>query len=73
MYAATLAGAGFVVPFMFVYGPELLMVGSPLGIVVAATSATIGVIALAAAGVGYGRARLLPWERAVALLAAFHA
>lgn len=71
MYAATLAGAGFVVPFMFVYGPELLMVGSPLSIAVAATSATLGVIALAAAGVGYARARLLAWERAVALLAAF--
>ena len=71
MYAATLAGAGFVVPFMFVYGPELLMVGSPLSIFIAATSATIGVVALAAAGVGQARARLLPWERAVALLAAF--
>lgn len=71
MYAATLAGAGFVVPFMFVYGPELLMVGSPAGILIAAISATIGVIALAAAGVGYGRARLRPWERVMALLAAF--
>jgi TRAP transporter 4TM/12TM fusion protein/TRAP transporter TAXI family solute receptor len=71
IYAATLAGAGFVVPFMFVYGPELLMVGSPAAIAVAALSATLGVVALAAAGVGYGRTGLRPWERAVALLAAF--
>ncbi len=71
MYAATLAGAGFVVPFMFVYGPELLMVGSPAGIVVAVVSATIGVTALAAAGVGFGRTRLRPWERGLALLASF--
>lgn len=69
--AAMLAGAGFVVPFMFVYGPELLMVGSPLQIIVATISALIGVTALAAAGVGYARAPLAAWQRVLALGAAF--
>jgi TRAP transporter 4TM/12TM fusion protein len=68
--ASILAGAGFIVPFMFVYGPELLMVGSFLEIGVATLSATMGVIALAAGGVGYARKRLAPWERLLALVGA---
>jgi TRAP-type uncharacterized transport system fused permease subunit len=68
--AAMLAGAGFIVPFMFVYGPELLMVGSPVAIIIATTSAIIGVTALAAGAVGYARRRLSWWERLLALSAA---
>jgi len=68
--AALLAGAGFIVPFMFVYGPELLMVGDPVHIVVATVTATIGVTALAASAVGYARKRLVWWERGLALAAA---
>jgi TRAP transporter 4TM/12TM fusion protein/TRAP transporter TAXI family solute receptor len=71
MFAAVLAGAGFVVPFMFVYGPELLMVGAPLDILLATVTAIIGVTALAAGGVGFARTHLQGWERALALLAAF--
>lgn len=70
LFAAMLAGAGFIVPFMFVYGPELLMVGTPVQIGVATISAVLGVIGLAAGGVGYARRRLAPWERALALAAA---
>ena len=68
--AAILAGAGFIVPFMFVYGPELLLVGSAGQIALATTSAFIGVIALAAAGVGYARKRLVWWERILAFAGA---
>ncbi len=68
--AAALAGAGFIVPFMFVYGPELLMVGSVTQILPATVTALFGVTALAAAAVGYARKRLGWWERAVALVAA---
>jgi TRAP transporter 4TM/12TM fusion protein/TRAP transporter TAXI family solute receptor len=71
LFAAILAGAGFIVPFMFVYGPELLMQGSPQAILLATATALVGVTALAAGGVGYARARLDAWERAIALLAAF--
>ena len=68
--AALLAGAGFIVPFMFVYGPPLLMVGSPVEVVVATITALIGVTSLAAAAVGYARKRLAWWERIIALVAA---
>jgi TRAP transporter 4TM/12TM fusion protein len=71
MFAAILAGAGFIVPFMFVYGPELLMVGPPLQIAIATTTALIGVIALAAGGVGYARKKLVWWERVLAVASAF--
>ena len=70
LYAAMLAGAGFVVPFMFVYGPELLLDGAPIAILLATTTALIGVTSLAAGGVGFARARLEGWERVVALLSA---
>ncbi len=55
---------------MFVYGPELLMVGSVTQILPATVTALFGVTALAAAAVGYARKRLGWWERAVALVAA---
>ncbi len=70
VFAAMLAGAGFIVPFMFVYGPELLMEGTFVGISLATVTAIVGVTSLAAAGVGYARKRLAPWERALALGAA---
>jgi TRAP transporter 4TM/12TM fusion protein len=68
--AALLAGAGFVVPFMFVYGPELLLVGSPVGIGVAFVTAVLGVIGLASGSMGYARRPLAHWERALAVVAA---
>ena len=70
VFAAILAGAGFIVPFMFVYGPELLMVGSAVQIGVATTTALIGVVCLAAGGVGYARKRLVAWERLLAVASA---
>jgi TRAP transporter 4TM/12TM fusion protein len=41
--------AGFIVPYMFVYGPSLLLIGSWYIILVNVTKATIGVIVLAGA------------------------
>lgn len=43
-----LAATGYIVPFMFVYGPALLMIGEPVRVVIACVSAIIGVIALSA-------------------------
>ena len=68
--AALLAGAGFVVPFMFVYGPELLLIGHPVEIMLAFVTGLLGVIALASAGMGYARRPLRIWERAIAVCAA---
>lgn len=70
LYAAMLAGAGFIVPFMFVYGPELLMVGSVAGIGLATVTALVGVTALAAGAVGYARTRLPFWGRGLAIVGA---
>lgn len=68
--AMLLAAAGFVVPFMFVYGPPLLLEGSPLEITVAFATATAGVTALAAAAIGHARRPLAAWERALLTAAA---
>ena len=51
--AMLLASAGFIVPFMFVYGPALLLDGSPAAIAFAMLSAVLGVSALAAAAIGF--------------------
>ena len=51
--AMGIALAGFLIPFMFVYGPELILIGSTADIALAATSAIIGVIALSASTQAY--------------------
>ncbi len=61
--AAVLAGAGFLVPFMFVYGPPLLLHGSAPEVGLALLTALAGVTALAAAMVGFLRRPLVLWER----------
>jgi len=49
-YAAFWLGmAGYIIPFMFVYGPELMLFGRPVNIFWATLTATIGIIFLAAA------------------------
>ena len=68
--ASMLASAGFVVPFMFVYGPPLLLVGSVREIALASVTATLGVTALAASAMGYARRPLSMWERLLALAGA---
>jgi TRAP-type uncharacterized transport system fused permease subunit len=50
LQAVKLALAGFVVPYIFAFSPELLMIdASPLTIVIVAITAIIGVISLGAA------------------------
>ncbi len=52
-YSVRLALAGFIVPYMFVYGPELLLFGNPLSIIWACITAIIGTICLAGGAMGY--------------------
>jgi TRAP transporter 4TM/12TM fusion protein len=61
--AMVLAFAGFLVPFMFVYGPELLLVGSVGRIALVVGTGIAGVTALAASTMGYLRGELAAWER----------
>lgn len=63
--AMGLAATGFIVPFMFIYGPPLLLVGDAPRIALAAVTALAGVCALAAAVIGHLRRSLAWWERAL--------
>ncbi len=68
--ALSLAATGFVVPFMFVYGPPLLMSGDVLQVLLAFATAAVGVAALAGAVIGFVRAPLRVWERGLLAIAA---
>lgn len=68
--AVKIGAAGFIVPFMFVYEPSLLLIGDWMGSLMASLTAGIGVILLASSLHGYLLARLVPWERAVLFVAA---
>jgi TRAP transporter 4TM/12TM fusion protein len=67
--AVKIGFAGFVVPFMFVYEPGLLMIGDWPTIVISFIAATLGIILFAAGLHGYLVARAGPWERAALIVA----
>jgi len=56
--ACRLGIVAFVVPFMFIYSPELLLMGSPPSVLWAAITASIGVIALSLGIFGWLNERL---------------
>ncbi len=58
-----LGATGYIIPFMFVFGPSLLMIGSWHQILLATVTAIIGVTALAASLHGYLLRRARLWER----------
>ena len=62
--------AAFIVPFMFVYSPGLLMADDWLSIVHNALTATLGVYLLAGAVQGWFFGRMAIWSRVVLLVAA---
>jgi TRAP transporter 4TM/12TM fusion protein len=70
LWAMRIAATGFVVPFMFVYGPSLLFIGSAFDIATSAISASFGVVALAAAMMGWFVKKVSLWERAILVVAA---
>ena len=49
--ACKIGCVAFVIPYMFVYGPEIMLIGTPLAVLQALVTATIGAFALGA-GVG---------------------
>jgi TRAP transporter 4TM/12TM fusion protein len=67
--AVRIGAAGFIVPFMFVYEPALLMEGEWTRILTASATAGIGCVGLAAGLHGYFIRRSAPWE-SVAIVAA---
>jgi len=69
-YALRLAMAGFIIPFMFIYGGELLLIGEPINIVIAFISATIGTLCLAGGCTGFFLKKLHWLERIILIAAA---
>ena len=67
--AVRIGAAGFIVPFMFVYEPALLMIGPWTEVLPAVASATIGCVLLAAGLYGYLLRECSLWQR-LALVAA---
>ena len=61
--AVKLGATGYIIPFMFVFGPALLMIGSWDRILLATITAVIGVTALAASLHGYLLRPTRLWER----------
>ncbi len=61
--AVKLGATGYIIPFMFVFGPQLLMIGEWERIVLACITALIGVTALAASLHGYFLRPTRLWER----------
>src|SRR5687767_1108678 len=68
--AMRIAAAGYIIPFMFIYEPALLMIGPWHVTLLAFASAVVGIIALAASLHGYLVAVLSMWQRAVLFVAA---
>jgi TRAP-type uncharacterized transport system fused permease subunit len=69
--AMKIGAAGFIVPFMFVYEPALLMIGDWPTIIWRFVCSVIGVGLLAAGLHGYLLRRAAMWERVVLVVAAF--
>jgi TRAP-type uncharacterized transport system fused permease subunit len=71
-FAAMRVGwAAFMIPFVFVSSPALLMEGSVSNIVLSAGLSTVGVVAVTAGIVGFWHQRLVPVLRMVFLLTGF--
>jgi TRAP transporter 4TM/12TM fusion protein len=64
------AAPAYIVPFMFVYEPSLLMIGDPFTIFTSCVSGTIGVMCLAAGLMGYLFRPCTWWERVLLVAAA---
>jgi TRAP-type uncharacterized transport system fused permease subunit len=68
--AVRIGAAGFIVPFMFVYEPALLMIGPWTSVLPAVASATLGCVLLAAGLFGYLQRECKLWQRVLLVAAA---
>lgn len=68
-YTATrLAFVGLFVPYMFIYGKPLILIGSPMEIIFAAMTAILGVFTLSIGSVGYFITKVNSLERIMLLI-----
>ena len=64
--ASKLAIAAFIIPYMFVLSPELLLLnGLTVGLIVSLVTAIVGMVALSSSLIGYLAAPLLTWQRVI--------
>ena len=63
--------AGFIIPYMFVYGPQLLLTGSIVDVVQACITATVGIFALSIAIIGYFKSPINIIQRFLYMFCAF--
>lgn len=68
--ALKLGLTGYIIPFMFVFAPSLLLIGPWDMIILTAITAVVGVISLSASLAGYFSKPLEPWQRACLFAAA---
>jgi TRAP transporter 4TM/12TM fusion protein len=62
--------AGFIIPYMFVYGPAMVLVGSPADITLAIITGLLGTLALAAGVQGWLLKRAAWGERVILIIGA---
>lgn len=60
---------GFIVPFMFIYGPSLMLIGEPWDIIRAMITSIIGVVCLSSGLIGYLKRKLNIIERLLIIAA----
>ena len=69
LHATRVAFVAFIVPFMFVYRPALLTLGTPFDIAKDVLAAMLGIALTSMALEGYALRKLMLWERALCLAA----
>jgi TRAP-type uncharacterized transport system fused permease subunit len=62
--------AAFIIPYMFIFNPSLLMVGSVFSIIWVTLTASAGVFMLSCSTIGWLIARMTNWERVLLFIAA---
>ncbi len=70
LQAVRMGATGFIVPFMFVYGPSLLLMGNWLELITAIISASVGVILLSAGLMGWFMGETKLWQRGLLVFSA---
>lgn len=67
--AMRLAWVAYIIPFLFAFSPELLLIGAPGAVALAAATAFLGTTAVSVAAVGYARRPIGPAMRLLCLAA----
>jgi TRAP transporter 4TM/12TM fusion protein len=67
-YAMRFSWTAYIVPFLFVFSPTLLMQGAPESILLAVATAAVGVWFISAGMIGFGLRRMPVWSRVLAVV-----